>query len=59
MKFVLFAAGVSCIALGTYLANLKKEVEPEDGRKFENISVLVFAIGAALLGIFLRMSFGS
>lgn len=58
MKFLLFAGAVLCIALGSYLANLKKELEPEVGRKSENISVLLFGAGATMLGIWLQNVFG-
>jgi hypothetical protein len=54
----LFAGAVLCIALGSYLANLKKELEPEVGRKSENISVLLFGAGATMLGIWLQNVFG-
>jgi hypothetical protein len=58
LNFILVVVGVSCIALGTFLATLKKELEPDLGRKTENISVLLFAAGATMLGIWLQNVFG-
>lgn len=54
VNFLLLVGALGCIWLGTYLAGLKRELEADQGKLAEKISVLLFVVGTTMLGVFLR-----